>query len=68
MYYKTVPMTLEEAVIQEASKGFDSWDEFQEVIRDIAREYNSTFSFVLTVFCMHSHLQKDPSKLYIGCY
>lgn len=67
MYYKTVPMTLEEAVIQEASKGFDSWDEFQEVIRDIAREYNSTFSAVLTIFCMHSHLQDNPSKLYIGC-
>ena len=41
-YMKTVKMTIEEAILSEFNQGFESSDEYFEVIRDIAREYNVT--------------------------
>lgn len=50
MYYKTTPITLKEAVAQEAAKGFECKDEFYEVMRDIAYEYEVSTSEVLSIF------------------
>ena len=50
MYYKRVPLTLEEAVKLEANKGFDSRDEFYEVMRDVAFSYDVTLADVLEIF------------------
>lgn len=49
-YFKRVMMDIEEAIGTEASKGFESRDEFYEVMNDIAREYNVTLAFVLDIF------------------
>lgn len=40
MYYKTVKMTIEEALEKEMNRGFESADEFVEVMRELALEYN----------------------------
>ena len=50
MYYKRVPLTLKEAVKLEADKGFDSRDEFYEVMRDVAFSYDVTLADVLEIF------------------
>lgn len=50
MYYKRVPMTLEEAVGYEVTKGFETGDEFRSVMRDIADEYNVTLSEVYRAY------------------
>jgi hypothetical protein len=50
MYYKRIPMTLEEAVEFESAKGFDTKDEFYEVMRDIAYEYEVKLVDVLNIF------------------
>lgn len=50
MYYKKVPMSLEEAVAYEASKGFDSGDELREVMMEIADIYNVKVGEVLMIF------------------
>jgi hypothetical protein len=50
MYYESISMSLEEAVREETSKGFDCTDEFREVMREIAYEYNVTIDKVLYVF------------------
>lgn len=50
MYYKRVPMTLTEAIASEACKGFETKDEFYEVMREIADLYNVTLASVLEIF------------------
>lgn len=50
MYYKRVPMTLTEAIASESYKGFDTKDEFYEVMRDIAELYSVTLASVLEIF------------------
>lgn len=50
MYYKRVAMSIEEAVALEANKGFDTRDEFYEVMREIAYEYDVTLAEVLHIF------------------
>ena len=50
MYYKRVPMSMEEAVMLESSKGFETRDEFYEVMREIAYEYDVTLDNVLGVY------------------
>lgn len=50
MYYKRVPMSIEEAVALESYKGFESKDEFYEVMREIADVYDVTLSDVLVLF------------------
>lgn len=50
MYYKKVPLTLEEMVKLETDKGFDSRDEFYEVMREIALYSNVTLAQVLKVY------------------
>lgn len=50
MYYKKVPLTIEEMVKLETDKGFDSRDEFYEVMREIAHFCNVTLADVLKVF------------------
>jgi len=49
-YYATVALSIEEALEQEISKGFDSADEFKEVMIDIAYEYNVTVSDVYAIY------------------
>ena len=48
-YMKAVKMSIEEAIQSEFNQGFESNDEYFEVIRDIAREYNVTFGDVLNI-------------------
>ena len=50
MYYKRIPMTLEEAVAFETAKGFDTRDEFREVMMEIADLYDVTVGEVYSVF------------------
>jgi hypothetical protein len=50
MYYKRVPMSVEEAVAFESAKGFDTKDEFYEVMREIAELYDVELSIVLSIF------------------
>ena len=52
MYYKRVkvPMSLEEAVAYEAAKGFDSGDEFREVMMEIADLYEVNVDEVFSLF------------------
>jgi len=50
MYYKRVPMSMEEAVAFESAKGFETRDEFYEVMREIADLYDETLDNVLGVF------------------
>lgn len=50
MYFKRVPMSMEEAVIVESNKGFDTRDEFYEVMREIADLYDVTLAKVLEIF------------------
>ncbi len=50
MYFKRVPMTLTEAVMHESFKGFDTKDEFYEVMREIADLYDVSLADVLEVF------------------
>jgi len=50
MYYKNVTLSIEEAVGQETSKGFECKDEFCEVMREIADEYDVTMDKVLNIF------------------
>lgn len=50
MYYKSVPMSLEEAVEFETQKGFETRDEFQEVMMEIAFSYKVTLAKVYGVF------------------
>lgn len=49
-------MTLEETVIFEMSKGFDSRDEFLEVAREIALEYNVSVGKVILMFTKVKHV------------
>lgn len=49
-YFKTVAIDIEEAVILETNKGFESRDEFYEVMREIAYEYDVTLAEVLEIF------------------
>ena len=48
-YMKTVMMDVEEAVESEIIQGFDSRDEYNEVMRDIAREYNVSLVEVIKI-------------------
>lgn len=57
MYYKRVPMTLTEAVMSESLKGFDSKDEFYEVMREIADLYDVTLAEVLGIFYNQNELE-----------
>lgn len=50
MYYKRVPLSLKEAIMQEADKGFDSRDEFYEVMQDVAFSYDVPLANVLDIF------------------
>ena len=50
MYYKRVPMTLEEAVAFESAKGFDTKDEFYEVMREISDLYETPLAEVFGIF------------------
>jgi hypothetical protein len=50
MYTKRVPMTLTEAVAYETDKGFDSRDEFREVMGEIADLYDVSVDVVYEVF------------------
>lgn len=50
MYYKRVPMNVKEAVQFETEKGFDSRDEFYEVMNEIADLYDVTLEDVLNIF------------------
>lgn len=50
MYFKRVPMNLQEAVSFEVSKGFESRDEFREVMNEIADEYNVTVDLVYDLY------------------
>lgn len=50
MYYKRVPMTVHEAVAFETAKGFDTKDEFYEVMREIAELYETSLADVLGIF------------------
>lgn len=50
MYYKRVPMNVTEAVLFEAEKGFDTRDEFYEVMNEIADLYDVTLEDVLNIF------------------
>ena len=50
MYYKRVPMSLREAVLTESIKGFDTRDEFNEVMLEISEVYDVTLSKVLMTF------------------
>lgn len=50
MYYKTISLTLEEAIGEETSKGFECSDEFREVMQEIAYEYNVTVDKVFNIF------------------
>lgn len=50
MYYKQVPLSLGEAVKLEADRGFDSRDEFYEVMREVALTYDVTVADVLKIF------------------
>lgn len=50
MYYKRVPMTLTEAIASESYKGFDTKDEFYEVMREISEVYDVTLVEVLGIF------------------
>lgn len=50
MYYKRVPMSLQEAVLSEAIKGFDTRDEFNEVMLEISEVYDVTLAEVLMTF------------------
>ena len=50
MYYKRVPMNVNEAVQFEAEKGFDTRDEFYEVMNEIADLYDVTLEDVLNIF------------------
>lgn len=45
-YYKKVKLTLTEAIEQELSKGFDTKDEFNEVMKEISYEYGVPLSEV----------------------
>ncbi len=49
-YFKRVAIDIEEAIALESSKGFETRDEFYEVMQEIAFEYNVTLAEVLTVF------------------
>lgn len=50
MYYKTISLTLEEAIEEETNKGFECSNEFREVMQEIAYEYNVTIDKVLNIF------------------
>lgn len=50
MYFRKVPMTLEEAIRYETDKGFDSRDEFREVMLEIADLYDVTVDSVYQIF------------------
>ena len=50
MYYKRVPMNVKEAVQFETEKGFDTRDEFYEVMNEIADLYDVTLEDVLNIF------------------
>lgn len=50
MYTKTVRMTLTEAIDFEVSKGFESKDEFKEVMMDIAAEYGVTYYDCIRIY------------------
>ncbi len=50
MYYKRVPMSVEEAVMFETAKGFESRDEFKEVMSEIAELYDTPLADVLVIF------------------
>jgi predicted DNA-binding protein YlxM (UPF0122 family) len=39
-YYKRIKMSIEEAIEFETKAGFESHDEFKEVMQEIADEYN----------------------------
>lgn len=49
-YFKRVAMEIEEAIAFESSKGFESRDEFYEVMREIASVYDVTLANVLEIF------------------
>jgi len=50
MYHKSISLSLEQAISEETNKGFESADEFREVMREIAYEYNVTIDKVLNIF------------------
>jgi hypothetical protein len=50
MYYKSISLSLEQAISEETNKGFECADEFREVMREIAYEYNVTIDKVLNIF------------------
>jgi hypothetical protein len=50
MYYKRVPMNVKEAVLYETEKGFDTRDEFFEVMEEIAELYDTSLEDVLNIY------------------
>lgn len=59
MYYRRVRMTLEEVVARELEQGFDSRDEFVEVVKEIAETYKVTFAEVRSLFYNLASTHKD---------
>lgn len=59
MYYRRVRLTLEEVVARELKQGFDSRDEFVEVVNEIAETYKVTFAEVRSLFYNLASSQKD---------
>lgn len=50
MYYRRIAMNVKEAVLFETEKGFDTRDEFFEVMGEIAELYDMTLEDVLNVY------------------
>jgi hypothetical protein len=50
MYFKQVHMSLQEAIAFEVKKGFETRDEFREVMMEIADEYNVTVDLVYDLY------------------
>ncbi len=49
-YMKQIAMSIREALEMELSKGFDTHDEFKEVMLEIAYEYGVTVNDVYSVY------------------
>lgn len=49
-YMKQLVMSIREAIELELSKGFDTHDEFKEVMQEIAYEYGVTTDDVYSVY------------------
>jgi len=49
-YYKSIAISIQEAIEKEVKAGFESNDEFKEVMKEIASEYNTDLGQVYGIY------------------